>query len=124
VDNETEYFGHINVDEIEEVIDSSIAVADFPIRPLLDHRCRPNPCNPTTEILYTLNKPGRVQVLIHDLRGRAVWHSPVSEQEVGPHGVRWDGRDIQGHIVGNGVYLYSIELEGETCGSGKIAVVK
>jgi len=124
VDLEEGNFGHINVDEIEEVIDPLGAVP-APVSSLLGpHGCRPNPCNPATRIHFSLTGSSRVQVQIHDLRGRIVWHSSEAEFPPGPHAVSWRGCDRDGQGVSAGTYLYSILLAGQRAGSGKIALVK
>jgi Tol biopolymer transport system component len=84
---------------------------------------RPNPFNPATEILYSLNTPADVEVVICDIRGRVV--RTFNEQGVGAgdHSIRWDGNNNSGQRVASGVYgvrLRAGSLEEEI----KVTVLK
>ncbi|MGD9548200.1 MAG: FlgD immunoglobulin-like domain containing protein [Candidatus Krumholzibacteriia bacterium] len=74
----------------------------------------PNPFNPTTELRFTLDVPGRVELGIYDARGRLVRAFPAAEYPVGSHGVTWDGSDGRGRRVASGVYqvLLTVTSQG------------
>lgn len=65
---------------------------------------RPNPFNPTTEFVFTVDRDSACELAVFDARGRLVrtlWQTPVA---AGEHRVVWDGRDAQGRGVGSGMY--------------------
>ena len=74
----------------------------------------PNPFNPSTRLAYSLDRAGRVRLVIHDVQGRQVtvlvdrWETP------GRHAVVWDGRDANGRAVGSGIYVARLSAAGET----------
>ena len=51
---------------------------------------RPNPFNPTTEILYSVGLEGRVTITIHDAAGAEVARPADGFREPGMHSVVWD----------------------------------
>lgn len=124
VDQEYGPMGHINVDEIIEVLDPS-GVDDRqlgarPTRP----RAWPNPFNPRTTISFDLGLEKRCEVMIHDLSGRLVWRSGVFMGTSGTNAVTWPGRDTQGRAVAAGSYIYSVTTDGQQRASGKITLIK
>ncbi len=123
VDAETGPFGHINVDEIEEIADgvTGIDPAPAPLRLLGAH---PNPFNPAVEVAFTLARRGRVQLAIHDARGRLIWRSAPEARPAGPQSVSWRGDDRAGRPAPAGTYLYRLLLDGRTAAGGKLSLVK
>ncbi len=69
----------------------------------------PNPANPETEIQYTLNISGDVQVQIFNVSGQRVRTFPMGYQQPGSYSIRWDGRGQDGQPVASGVYIYEIQ---------------
>jgi hypothetical protein len=65
---------------------------------------RPNPVRQSAEIAFTLARPGRVTVRIHDLAGRLVRTLIDAERPAGPSTVRWDARRDDGSPVPRGMY--------------------
>ena len=125
VDAENQAMGHINVDEIvEDNLAFSPVDELVPVATTLQHRAYPNPFNPRTRILFTLDHNVDLSVKIHDLRGRLVWSSGVVHGLAGENSVTWDGLTSEGTPTSAGTYLYSLEIGGRTAGSGKIALVK
>jgi len=124
VDAETGPFGHINVDEIEEIIDTVTGVTPPAGPALLLRGARPNPFNPAVEVAFTLGRPGQVQLAIHDARGRLVWRSPPEARPAGPQTVAWRGIDLAGRPAATGAYLYSLLLDGAAAARGKLSLVK
>ena len=124
VDDEQGDMGHINLDEITEVINPPASLPREAASLVSRHGASPNPTNPATSIHYELNRPGSVKVTVHDLRGRLIWQTPPTRQPVGPHAIIWRGTDSQDRLVPAGVYLYGIQVDGHLAGRGKIAVVK
>ncbi len=124
-DDENGEMGFINVDEIIEVVDpySAVPGAD-PRQAMLQHKASPNPFNPSTRILFTLESELEVQVRIHDLRGHQVWTSSKILAAAGQNHVTWQGQGLDGKGLPAGTYLYSIEANGRVAASGKLSLVK
>ncbi len=71
----------------------------------------PNPFNPETSIQYELQKASRVELTIYNALGEEIVNLVDREQNAGSHRVVWGGRDINGNIVGSGVYFYQLQTE-------------
>jgi flagellar hook assembly protein FlgD len=68
-------------------------------------RSFPNPFRGTTTIAFALPQPGRVRVMIYDLRGRLVRTLVDDRREPGRYRTHWDGRNAAGQQVASGVYF-------------------
>jgi hypothetical protein len=91
----------------EEVLSSVNAVA-------LDLRDpRPNPFAGETEVEFTLPQPGQVSVAVYDAAGRNVRRLAEGPYAPGVHGLRWDGRDSEGHPAPTGLYFMRLESGGK-----------
>ena len=75
----------------------------------------PNPFNPTTTIPLAVPSGARnVDLTIYNVLGqpmRQVWNGPLA---AGEHELTWDGRDVQGQPVATGVYIYRLQVDGQT----------
>jgi hypothetical protein len=66
----------------------------------------PNPFNPTTNISYTLDRPGEVDLRIFDASGRLIRTLIAADLlDAGRHETRWSGRDDNDRAVETGVYF-------------------
>ncbi|MDZ7371669.1 MAG: DUF3160 domain-containing protein [candidate division KSB1 bacterium] len=65
----------------------------------------PNPFNGNTIFLLSLSEQSQVRFELFDLRGRFIAILVDQVLPSGVHRIVWDGRDRQGRIVPNGVYL-------------------
>ena len=76
------------------------------------HANHPNPFNPNTRIGFTLAQAARVELSIHDCRGRLLC-SLLSgvHREAGRHELNWNGRDDAGSRVAPGVYFSRLETQ-------------
>ena len=74
----------------------------------------PNPFNPTTTIRYQIEESAQVELKVYDILGRAVATLVSARQPSGMHRARWHGRDVTGHPVASGVYLYRLTVENGT----------
>ncbi len=83
-----------------------------PLRLLLGPN-RPNPFNPATSIEVSLNRDGRVRLVVYDVRGRIVRELIDGALESGVRTVIWDGRDRSGRHVASGLYFSRLEAFGE-----------
>ena len=83
----------------------------------------PNPFNPRTTVVYSINHPTDVRLSVHDVRGRLVAVLIQDWQAAGRHQVVWQGTDLMGSPVASGVYLIRLQA-GETLDSRRILLLK
>jgi hypothetical protein len=72
----------------------------------------PNPFNATTNIYYSLTKPGRVHLSIYNSSGQLVRTLLDGYQEGGAHLQRWDGLTSGGVSAASGIYFYRLAVSG------------
>ena len=72
---------------------------------------------------FTLATPGKVSLLVYDVRGRQVRRVVKTYLEAGTHSFRWDLRDESGRRIGPGVYFARLVTE-ETHTVRKVLVEK
>ncbi len=68
----------------------------------------PNPCNPLTNVRFSLAEPGVARVEVYDPRGLrlgTIWEGWVDERGIT---VPWHGRDGAGRELASGVYLFRL----------------
>jgi len=92
----------------------------------------PNPFNPqtqTTKLIYWLDTAATTTVYIFDLTGNMIWRNQYLPTD--PEGghtnynqVEWNGSNMFGGVVANGVYIFKVVSGGSYIGSGKIMVVR
>ncbi len=94
-------------------------------------RVFPNPYSPIRDgILRFSGVPLNSMVQIFTLRGELVWSAQEDDREqrrlrAKPKDILWKGvNQTQEVLVGSGVYIYTITVEGEVIEMGKIAVVR
>ena len=138
VDDETEPFGHINVDGIEERSkkeDNDIlwkkdllrdkymdtytlrSISNDPAHRLSNH---PNPFNPTTDITFSADPGAPLSLVIYDVTGREIKRI---EAVAGPDGrgvALWNGEDSTGNPVTSGVYLCVLKKDGRILSTRKL----
>ena len=68
----------------------------------------PNPFNPQTEIKYHIPKGGLVLLEVFNALGEKVQTLVDRIQEKGDYLVNWDGTNVQGESVANGMYFYRL----------------
>lgn len=72
----------------------------------------PNPCNPSTTIVFQAPRDGRITLTVYNIAGQAVTELINDHYAPGEYCVRWDGRDRSGAAVPSGVYFYRLESNG------------
>ena len=83
----------------------------------------PNPFNGSTNIIYTLAKPGNITINIFELTGGLVSGYDLGLQQAGRQNFHWSPIG-QGNVgLSSGMYLYQIE-NGKTFTDGKILYLK
>ena len=68
----------------------------------------PNPFNPTTEISYSLNKPGDVKLEIFNSLGQHIKTLADNYHATGTYSVVWDGSNLNSRQVPSGIYIYKL----------------
>ncbi len=76
-------------------------------------RPAPNPFNPATRISFTLPRPGRVTLAVHDLLGRRVATLLDDVRPAGDHALTWRGTDDGGRTVASGTYVMRLRAGEE-----------
>ncbi len=83
---------------------------------------RPNPFNPSTEILFETRSGGPVTLTVYDLAGRALRTGALTARP-GAERWRWDGRTDDGRELPSGVYMYRVESR-EGMGTGRMTLAR
>ena len=69
----------------------------------------PNPFNPITTISYTLPGKSDVELAVFGVDGKLVRVLESGTKPAGTFEAHWDGRDVSGHSVASGVYVYRLK---------------
>jgi hypothetical protein len=77
----------------------------------------PNPFNPQTTILYSLEHPERVRIEVFDISGKRVMTLVDEQKTAGRHEAFFDGSGIP-----SGTYLYRLIAGGKTAGSSLVLI--
>jgi len=83
----------------------------------------PNPFNPETAIMFSLDITSPIEVKIYSILGQEIstLHSGILES--GYHSMIWNGTDQFGKSVGSGIYIYRI-TSGKRALTGKMMLLK
>ncbi|MFC1650418.1 T9SS type A sorting domain-containing protein [Candidatus Latescibacterota bacterium] len=95
----------------EDIIGESITIVDsgdIPSEFALVQNF-PNPFNPSTTIEFSVPQSGHVSIMIYDILGRNVKTLVSDVYDAGNHSAVWNATDMNGNLVANGVYFYTIE---------------
>ena len=71
----------------------------------------PNPFNPQTTIMFSLDQPQRAEVSVYDLTGRLLGVLADRSYDAGSHSVIWNGEDALGRAVPSGTYVVQFATE-------------
>jgi hypothetical protein len=74
----------------------------------------PNPFNPVTKINFAVDKPGKVDVRVFNVRGELVKTISDTWYPQGEHTVAWDGKTVNGGRAPSGVYYVRARSNGGT----------
>jgi hypothetical protein len=69
----------------------------------------PNPFNPATNIMFSLQNAGKVKITVYDVLGKVVSELLDQNMDAGDHSVLFDASNLT-----SGVYLYSIQTKQGT----------
>ncbi len=73
------------------------------------HQNVPNPFNPMTDIAFSLDKPGLVEITVYDVAGRRIVTLQQGAMTAGDHRVTWDGKSATGVPAAAGLYNYVLK---------------
>lgn len=93
------------------------------ITAMLNSAIFPNPFRSETQIRFSAEQPGEVQVDIFDINGRWVKSLTKGKFESGSHQITWDGTDQQGNMVKSGQYFCRV-LTKESVETHKLILLK
>ncbi|MDZ7393683.1 MAG: S8 family peptidase [candidate division KSB1 bacterium] len=93
--------------EVEEPAATSATPVEYALQ-----QNHPNPCNPGTEIRFTVPKPGHITLRVFNPLGQLVATLVDDHLPAGEHRVRWSATNEAGIPVPTGLYLYRLEAPG------------
>ncbi len=72
----------------------------------------PNPFNPETAINFSLKESGYVSLKVYNVVGQVVRTLVNGEKSAGSYSLMWNGADDSGTSLTNGIYYYSLQVNG------------
>ena len=101
---------------VELIISPPISDIDDNILPLKTELIGnfPNPFNPETTILFSLEKTGIVIFEVFNIKGQKIRTLVNESMDAGHHQVLWNGTDDFGRNVSSGIYFYRINAGSES----------
>lgn len=97
----------------------------FPVSPSLYtlQANYPNPFNPETTIVFSIEKESDIKLTVYNLKGQRVKTLVNERREPGKYPVLWNGRDENEREVASGIYLYHLTTDfGQT--TAKMLLIK
>ena len=118
-DNRFHKLTNVNVNQSIVIDECTIGIisSEIPVKYELKQNY-PNPFNPTTQIEYSLLKPGNVNISVYDISGKLIRTLVNSYQSTGTYRENFDGVNLS-----SGIYIYKIET-GEFSDIKKMILVK
>jgi len=98
--------------------DDATAAAQVP-----EIRIHPNPCRANADIQLTVKQEDKLCLSVYNLKGERVKRMFAGHLSKGTHSLRWNGQDESGRVLGNGVYLISLQAGAHTR-TQKIVLIK
>ncbi len=91
-------------------------IEDTPDKPdgVLELVLSPNPVRASTQIQFTLDAPGNIDITLHDLSGRIVNRIFSGEKVAGNHNIEFAGRTQSGDLLPLGVYICVLRSNNRT----------
>ncbi|MCD4819487.1 MAG: T9SS type A sorting domain-containing protein [Candidatus Cloacimonetes bacterium] len=74
----------------------------------------PNPFNPKTTISFFIPEESKVELIVFNIKGQNVKTLINNQYSKGNHLIIWSGDDNTGNLVSSGVYLYKLNVDGNT----------
>ena len=79
----------------------------------------PNPFNPSTEIVFSIQEDANVQIIIYDITGKEIQKLVNESYQSGRYNVKWNATGLS-----SGTYFYSISAKSLSAGKVIIADTK
>jgi hypothetical protein len=89
---------------------------------VISAQAQPNPLNPSTSLMFTTVREGRMRVAVYDMQGRMVRKLVDDFRTAGPQRITWDGTNEWNVRVPSGVYFLRIQAP-EGSGTRRVAMV-
>ena len=86
--------------------------------------CAPNPSTGETTFTIRIEEMAKVKLTIRDINGRAIATLLDSEMPKGLYHTKWYGTHDDGSDAANGVYFYSLSIDGWQQAFGKLVLIK
>jgi hypothetical protein len=77
-----------------------------------------------TIIAYSLKNPAPVSVVIYNVLGQKVAELVNRVQAAGVHRALWNGKDMSGHLVANGIYFYELKVQNRRIDLKKMVILR
>ena len=106
------------------VVSSTCAVGEKEI-PLKDFVMNnfPNPIKTNTVITYNLkSNAGKVAIRIYDVIGQTVKTFSQESKKTGLYKINWNGDNDKGALLKNGLYFYTLEVDGVTIKTNRMII--
>lgn len=84
----------------------------------------PNPFNPTTTIMFSIQNSSEVELAIYNIKGQKIKTLANNEFTKGDHSIIWNGDDDFGNSVSSGIYLYKLKVNGKSEAVKKCLLLK
>ena len=86
----------------------------------------PNPFSYTTNISFVMDQPSLVDVAIYNVKGQLVksFNSAMTSQENETVTFSWNGKSDASKSLSNGVYLYSVKVNGKDYATKQLILMK
>jgi len=121
-------FENVNANKTIRIIEGSVttAVTDEIIENYAFQisNCFPNPFHNSINIRFLLNQPGNLDFRIFSLSGTQLYTHRQKILSPGPMELSWNGLDRNGHLLPEGIYLYTADFNGQRLLGKLVKVVK
>jgi len=84
----------------------------------------PNPFNPTTSVVFALQKASNIALGIYNIKGQVVKTFLESKMSAGKHTIIWNGKNNEGDSVGSGIYFYRITTNESNSKTRRMILIK
>lgn len=84
----------------------------------------PNPFNPVTNISYSIQEAGLVEIEIFNIKGQTVKKLVNEKQQSGVYNTSWNGTDNDGDRVSSGLYFYRFKHDQKMVDTKKMLLLK
>ena len=84
----------------------------------------PNPCNPSTNIRYSVPKQSAITLKLYNMQGTLIKTLVSGNKAQGIYQIKWDGTDSRDQRVSNGIYIYKLASTTGYSETKKIILLK